>query len=69
MKRLYGSRTGTETIIMNGNWNNTSLYMICNRNARGQSVYKSDTNRMDVLQLLGFMVRQQIKGALSLCLA
>ena len=34
---------------------------ICKRDARGQSIYKSDTNQMDVLQLLCFMVHEQIK--------
>ena len=45
------------------------LYLSCKRNARGRRVYKSDTNLMDVLQLLCFMVCERIKGVLSLCLA
>ena len=45
------------------------LYLICKCNARGWSIYKSDTNQMDLLQLLCFMVCEQIKSALSLCLA
>ena len=36
---------------------------ICEDAARGRSVYKSDTNRMGVLQLLCSIVREQIKGA------
>ena len=43
------------------------MYLICKRDARGQSVYKSHTNRMDVLQLFCFMVHERIKGALSPC--
>ena len=35
--------------------------------ARGRSVYKSDTNRMGVLQLLCIIVRERIKGAPSFC--
>ena len=35
--------------------------------AREQSVYKSDTNQMNVLQLLCVMVGDWIKGTLSLC--
>ena len=34
--------------------------------ARRWSIYKSDTNRMDVLQLLCFIVHERTKGALSL---
>ena len=45
------------------------LYLICTRHTRGWSIYKSDTNLMDVLQLLCFMVCEWIKGALSLYLA
>ena len=49
--------------------NPLSLYLICKRNVQGQSIYKSDTNRMDMFQLLCFMVCEQIKGTLSLCMA
>ena len=35
---------------------------------RGQSVYKSDTNQVGVLQLLSGIVCEQIKGTPSLCL-
>ena len=49
------------------------LYLSFKRDGRVRSpsaeLYKSDTNQMDVLQLLCFMVHEQIKDALSLCLA
>ena len=45
------------------------MYLICKRDTQGQSVYKWDTNWMDVLQLLCFMVCEWIKGTLSLCVA
>ena len=35
--------------------------------AQGRSVYKSDTNRMGVLQLLCSIVRERIKGTPSFC--
>ena len=41
------------------------MYLICKCDAQGRIVYKSDANRMDVLQLLCFMVSERIKGAFS----
>ena len=45
------------------------LYLICKCNHREWSIYKLDTNQMNVLQLFCFMMHKRIKGALSFCLA
>ena len=61
-----GSFFGPQVIVITHPW---GLCLICKHNTWGQSVYKSDTKGMDVIQLLCFMVRERIKGDLSLCLA
>ena len=58
-----------KTLLCNSYNTSMKFVLICKHDAQGRSVYKSDTNRMDVLQLLCFMVHEQIKGALRLCLA
>ena len=42
------------------------LYPICKHDAQGWSIYKSDTNWMDVLQLLCFMVNERPESAYKL---
>ena len=46
-----------------------ALHLICKCDAWGRSIYKSDTNQMEVSQLHCFMVHEWIKSTLSLCLA
>ena len=43
------------------------MNMMPKRDPRGHRVYKSDTNRMGVLQLLCSTVREWIKGGPSFC--
>ena len=68
IRPLFANQVTSNTVVITPAAS-MRLYLICKCNAWGRSAYKSGIDRMDVLQLIYFMVRERITGALSLCLA